>query len=43
MIDYTKITENPEVVELLKQREEIENKIKAIDDMALIKYELERL
>ena len=42
-IDYSKITDNPEVIELLKQRIELENKIKAIDGTALIKHELELL
>jgi hypothetical protein len=43
MIDYTKITDNEEVIRLLKQREEIEEKIRAIDEKALIKYEIESL
>ena len=42
-IDYSKITDNPKVIELLKQRIEIENKIKAIDETELIKHELELL
>ena len=42
-IDYSKITDNPKVIELLKQRIQIENKIKAIDETALIKHELELL
>jgi hypothetical protein len=42
-IDYSKITDNPKVIELLKQRIQIENKIKAIDKTALIKHELELL
>ncbi len=42
-IDYSKITDNPRVIELLKQRIELENKIKAIDETALIKYEIELL
>tara|TARA_R110000822_G_scaffold241380_3_gene370706 strand:+ start:15785 stop:16039 length:255 start_codon:yes stop_codon:yes gene_type:complete len=42
-IDYSKITDNPKVIELLKQRIEIENKIKAIDETVLIKHELELL
>tara|TARA_R110000803_G_scaffold210269_1_gene281643 strand:+ start:370 stop:633 length:264 start_codon:yes stop_codon:yes gene_type:complete len=42
-IDYSKITDNPKVIELLKQRTEIENKIKAIDETALIMHELELL
>ena len=42
-MDWIKITDNPKVIELLKQRIEIENKIKAIDETALIKHELELL
>ena len=42
-IDYSKITDNPKVIELLKQRIELENKIKAIDEMALINHEIELL
>ena len=42
-IDYSKITDNPEVIKLLKQRIELENKIKSLDEMALINYELELL
>ena len=42
-IDYSNITDNPEVIELLKQRIELENKIKAIDETALIKHEIELL
>lgn len=43
MIDFSKVTENEEVVELLKQREDIERKINQLDENALINYELERL
>jgi hypothetical protein len=43
MIDFSKVTENEEVVELLKQREDIERKINQLDEKALINYELERL
>jgi hypothetical protein len=42
-MDYSKITDNPEVIKLLKQRIELENKIKAIDENALIKHEIELL
>lgn len=42
-IDYSKITDNPEVIKLLKQRIDIENKIKSIDETALIMCELELL
>ena len=43
MTDWTKITDNQEVIELIKKREEIEKQIKAIDKSALIKYEFEML
>jgi len=43
MIDFSKITNIEEVVELLKQREDIERKIYNLDEKALINYELERL
>ena len=43
MIDWTKVTDNEEVIKLLKQREELEKKIRAIDEKALINYELEAL
>ena len=43
MIDYTKVSDNEKVIELIKQREEIEKQIREIDDMALVRYELEAL
>ena len=42
MIDFSKVSEIEEVVELLKQREEIERKIKQLDEYALIRYEISR-
>lgn len=42
-IDYSKITDNPKVVELLKKRNEIEKEIREIEKMALVKYEIEYL
>ncbi len=39
-IDYSKITDNPKVVELLKKRNEIEKEIREIEEMALVMYEL---
>tara|TARA_R110000822_G_C15151500_1_gene477276 strand:+ start:581 stop:757 length:177 start_codon:yes stop_codon:yes gene_type:complete len=42
-IDYSKITDNPKVVELLKKRNEIEKEIREIEEMALVKYEIEYL
>lgn len=43
MIDFSKITENEEVIELLKERELIESKINELDAEALINYVLEKL
>jgi len=43
MIDFSKVTKNKEVIELLKQRQEIEFKITSLDRMALIRYEIEKL
>ena len=43
IIDFTKVTDNEEVIKLIKERENIEEQIRAIDEMALIKYELEAL
>lgn len=42
-IDYDKISKNSRVIELLKEREKIENEIKSLDKEALINYELEVL
>ncbi len=43
MIDWTKVTDNEEVIRLIKEREKIEEQIRAIDEMALVRYELEVL
>ena len=43
MIDFTKVTENKKVIELLIQREELEQEIHLLDSNALINYEIERL
>lgn len=43
MIDYTKISENQYVIELIKKREKLEKQIREIDEMALVRYELEVL
>ena len=43
MVDFDKVTKFKEVVELIKQREEIERKINELDENALLNYELERL
>ena len=37
------VSDNEEVIKLIKQREQIEAQIRAIDEMALVKYELEAL
>ena len=42
-IDYKKVSSNKEVIQLIKKREELERKIKNLDKMALVKYELEVL
>lgn len=43
MIDWTKVTKQEEVIKLLKEREKLEEEIRKLDEMALVKYELERL
>jgi len=42
-MDFTKVTDNEEVIRLIKEREKIEEQIRAIDEMALPLYELEVL
>jgi len=42
-MNWTKITDNQRVISLLKQRQKIEEQIRAIDENALIMYELEVL
>lgn len=42
-MDWTRITDNQRVITLLKKRQKIEEEIKAIDENALIMYELEVL
>lgn len=39
-IDWSKITTNQEVINLIKQRNALEDKIESIDKDVLIKYEL---
>lgn len=43
MIDYSKVSQYDEVIELIKKREQIEKEIIAIDEMALVEYELQKL
>ena len=43
MIDWTKVTDNEEIIRLIKEREKIEEQIRDIDEMALVRYELEAL
>ena len=42
-IDWTQITDNKKVIRLIKLREKIEEQIRNIDDLSLIKYELQIL
>lgn len=42
-VDWSKVSSNKEVIRLIKERNKIEEQIKAIDKMALINYELEIL
>ena len=42
-IDYSKVSSNPKVIELIKDREKIEKQIRELEEMALVKYELEVL
>jgi hypothetical protein len=42
-IDYSKISNNPKVIKLIKEREKIEKQIRELKKMALVKYELEIL
>ena len=42
-MDYAEITQNNEVLKLLKKRKEIEDKIYKLDENALINYELKLL
>lgn len=41
--DWSKVTENKEVISLILEIRKIEKKIISIDRMALVNYELERL
>ena len=41
MIDYAKVSDNEEVIELIKQRNEIEKQINELDENALLNYELQ--
>jgi hypothetical protein len=43
MIDWGKVSDNENVINLIKQREEIEKQIREIDEMALVRYEIEKL
>lgn len=42
-IDYKKVSSNKEVIQLIKERDELERKIKKLDKMALVNYELQAL
>lgn len=43
MIDWGKVSDNENIINLIKQREEIEKQIREIDEMALVRYEIESL
>ena len=43
MIDYTKVSDNEKVIELIKQRNEIEKQINELDENSLLNYELLKL
>lgn len=43
MIDYSKVSQYEEVIELIKKREQIEKEIMTIDEIALVEYELQKL
>lgn len=43
MIDFRKVSDNDEVIKLIKERDLIEDKIRSIDNMALVRYEIEVL
>ena len=42
-INCSKVTDNEKIINLLKEREKIEEQIRLIDNMAIIRYELESL
>lgn len=42
-MDWKKISDNLEVIELIKEIEKLESKIRKLDDKALIRYQLEIL
>jgi hypothetical protein len=42
-IDWSKVSKNQDVINLIKQREALEDKIRSIDNMALVRYEMEAL
>ena len=42
-IDYSKVSSNLKVIKLIKERENIEKQIRELEEMALVKYELEVL
>lgn len=42
-IDYNKVSDNYEVIKLIKQREDLDKQINYLDSHALINYELEIL
>jgi hypothetical protein len=43
MIDYTKISDNEEIIRLLKERDKIDEQILELDSMVLVRHALEVL
>lgn len=43
MIDWDKVSESPEVIYLIKKIEIISKKVISLDEMALVRYQLELL
>jgi hypothetical protein len=42
-VDYSKVTDNEEIIEMLRERARLEEEIRKMDPMALVNYELEAL
>jgi hypothetical protein len=43
MIDWSKVSDNDEVINLIKQIDELEKKVRAIDEKALLNWRMEEL
>lgn len=40
-MDWDQISDIPQVIELIKKRDQIEQEIRELDNMALVRYELQ--